>query len=133
MATHPEERRIAGLLRELIVQSGKALDGVERHLGWEPGRLHDLLDGHLRLSFEDVLEILPLLNTTPPDFFAWLYGFAPGASMPRTPEPEKPRALGIGAVLSQQLQDRRFEQSLRVVKNAVARRQRWKEERDRSE
>jgi len=132
MATHPEERRIAGLLRELIVQSGKALDGVERHLGWEPGRLHDLLNGRIRLSFEDVLEILPLLNTTPPDFFAWLYGFAPGASMPRTPEPEKPHAVGIGAVLSQQLHDRRFEQSLRVVKNAIARRRLWKEERGQS-
>ncbi len=130
MAIHPEERRIAGLLRELIVQSGKPLEGVELHLGWQPGRLHDLLDGQLRLSFEDVLEILPLLNTTPPDFFAWLYGFAPGASMPRTPEPEKPRATGIGAVLSQQMHDRRFEQSLRVVKNAVARRSAWKHQRD---
>jgi hypothetical protein len=37
MSTHPEERRIAGLLRELIVQSGKALDGVEQHLGWASG------------------------------------------------------------------------------------------------
>lgn len=128
MPIHPEERRIAGLLRELIVQSGKPLDRVERHLGWEPGRLYDLLDGRLRLSFEDVLDILPLLNTTPPDFFAWLYGFAPGASMPRTPEPE-PAEVG-GVALSQQMIDRRFERSLRVVKDAISRRSVWKRERD---
>jgi hypothetical protein len=133
MATHPEERRIAGLLRELIVQSGKPLDGVERHLGWEAGRLYGLLDGNLRLSFEDLLAILPLLNTTPPDFFAWLYGFEPGASVPgNAAEPEKTRADGGGTALSQQALDRRFDQSLRVVRNAIARRRVWKEERDRS-
>jgi hypothetical protein len=129
MATHPEERRIAGLLRELIVQSGKALDAMEQHLGWERGRLHELLDGNLRLSFEDVLDVLPLLNTTPPDFFAWLYGFEPGASMPRTAEPEATRAEPGGSVLGQQAFDRRFDQSLRAVKKAIARRRVWKEER----
>jgi hypothetical protein len=133
MATHPEERRIAGLLRELIVQSGKALDGVEQHLGWESGRLRELLDGNLRLSFEDVLEILPLLNTTPPDFFAWLYGFEPGASVPGPLEPQKTRASGDGAALGQQALDRRFEQSLRAVKKAITRRSAWKRERDGAE
>lgn len=133
MSTHPEERRIAGLLRELIVQSGKALDGMEQHLGWASGRLRELLDGNLRLSFEDVLEILPLLNTTPPDFFAWLYGFEPGASVPGTIEPQKARADGGGAGLGQQELDRRFEKSLRVVKNAVSRRSAWKRERSETE
>ncbi|HEX3557376.1 MAG TPA: hypothetical protein VIA62_29465 [Thermoanaerobaculia bacterium] len=131
MAAHPEERRIAGLLRELIVQSGIPLESVEKHLGWEPGRLRDLLDGRLRLSFEDVLEVLPLLSTTPPDFFAWLYGFEPGASVPANGgTAHKP---GPGAVaLGQRALDRRFDQSLRVVKNAIARRRLWKEERSRT-
>jgi hypothetical protein len=132
MATHPEERRIAGLLRELIVQSGTALDAVERHLGWESGRLYGLLDGNVRLNFEDVLEILPLLNTTPPDFFAWLYGFEPGASVPAgTAEPEDSRIERGGTALGQAL-DRRFDQSLRVVQNAITRRRLWQEERGRS-
>jgi hypothetical protein len=130
MATHPEERRIAGLLRELIVQSGIPLDVVEHHLGWEPGRLRSLLDGSLRLGFEDVLDVLPLLNTTPPDFFAWLYGFEPGAAVPAA-------ELGVrkaepGTAVSQRALDRRFEQSLRVVKNAIARRRLWKEERSKT-
>lgn len=133
MATHPEERRIAGLLRELVVQSGKAPDAMERRLGWAPGRLRELLDGNRRLSFEDVLEVLPLLNTTPPDFFAWLYGFEPGASMPRTAEPEAPRAEPDGSALSQQTLDRRFDQSLRAVRKAIARRSAWKREREGAE
>ena len=128
MAAHPEERRIAGLLRELIVQSGIPLESVEKHLGWEPGRLRDLLDGRLRLSFEDVLDVLPLLNTTPPDFFAWLYGFEPGAAAPANGGAKEPGA----AALSQRALDRRFDQSLRVVKNAIARRRLWKEERSRT-
>ncbi len=129
MATHPEERRIAGLLRELIVQSGIPLESVEQHLGWEPGRLRDLLDGRHRLSFEDVLDVLPLLNTTPPDFFAWLYGFEPGASVPGN---GAHKAAPGAAALSQRALDRRFDQSLRVVKNAIARRRLWKEERSRT-
>jgi hypothetical protein len=129
MASHPEERRIAGLLRELIVQSGAPLESVERALGWGEGRLRDLLDGRLRLGFEDVLEVLPLLNTTPPDFFAWLYGFEPGAAVPANgARKAEPGAMA----LSQRALDRRFDQSLRAVKNAVARRRLWKEERSRA-
>ena len=75
ISMHPEERRIAGLLRELVVQSGAPLEALEKRLGWEPGRLASLLEGSLRLGFEDLLEILPLLETTPTEFFAWLYGF----------------------------------------------------------
>jgi hypothetical protein len=123
MAIHPEERRIAGLLRELIVQSGTSLDRVEQLLGWGQGRLLDLLDGRLRLSFEDVLEILPLLNTTPTDFFAWLYGF----------DPKDPSAAADAATAAtspaQRVIDRRFEASLRVVRDAVSRRAAWKRER----
>src|SRR4051794_5544231 len=75
ISMHPEERRIAGLLRELVAQSGAPVDALEKRLDWEPGRLESLLEGSVRLGFEDVLEILPLLETTPTEFFAWLYGF----------------------------------------------------------
>ncbi len=128
MSSHSEERRIAGLLRELIVQTGAPLESVERSLGWGEGRLGDLLDGRLRLGFEDVLEVLPLLNTTPPDFFAWLYGFEPGTATPAG-EPGAYKAEPDAMALSQRALDRRFDQSLRVVKSAIARRRVWKEER----
>lgn len=125
---HPEERRIAGLLRELIVQSGAPLETLEKRLGWEPGRLEGLLEGSRRLGFEDVLEILPLLETTPTEFFAWLYGFGakdPGVAMAEG----ELTAVAVGPALQKSL-DRRFDQSLRVVKSAIARRRAWKTERD---
>lgn len=100
---------------------------IEKHLGWTPGRLADLLDGRLRLTFEDVLEILPLLNATPADFFAWLYGFDPRESGLAVAEAEPKKGLRISS--SQRVMDRRFEQSLRVVKDALARRAAWKRER----
>src|SRR3954449_6801154 len=128
MSKHPEERRIAGLLRELIVQSGAPLETLETRLGWEPGRLSSLLDGRLRLGFEDVLEILPLLETTPTEFFAWLYGFS--SKDPAGSEGELAAVAG-GSMLQQSL-DRRFDQSLRVVKSAISRRRTWKGDRDKA-
>lgn len=127
MALHPEERRIAGLLRELIVQSGAPPEALEKRLGWESGHLFELLEGRLRLSFEDVLEILPLLGTTPTDFFAWLYGFDARESLAASEE----RSLEASAAnsVAQQAMDRRFERSLKVVRDAMARRSVWKGER----
>ena len=125
---HPEERRIAGLLRELIVQSGAPLDTLEKRLGWEPGRLSGLLEGSQRLGFEDVLEILPLLETTPTEFFAWLYGF--GAKDPAAAGADgELAAVAAGSALQKSL-DRRFDHSLQVVKSAIARRRSWKTERE---
>lgn len=124
MPAHPEERRIAGLLRELIVQSGATLESLETRLGWEPGRLPALLEGRLGLSFEDVLEVLPMLGTTPSDFFAWLYGFEPkdlGSEI---------GPAGASASPEERMMDRRFETSQRVVRNAIARRSSWKRERN---
>ena len=128
MIMHPEERRIAGLLRELIVQSGAPLEMLEERLGWEPGHLASLLEGRLRLNFEDTLEILPLLGTTPTDFFAWLYGFE-GKEPVR--EDEEELVVAAGGSPAQRSLDHRFDVSLRVVKAAIARRQAWKEERAR--
>lgn len=127
MPVHPEERRIAGLLRELIVQSGMTLEYLENRLDWKPGRLPELLEGKLRLSFEDVLEVLPVLGTTPTDFFAWLYGFDP-----RDPVAERDTPALAASPPAQATLDRRFDQSLRVVKNAISRRRLWKEERSQS-
>jgi hypothetical protein len=124
---HPEERRIAGLLRELIVQSGAPLDTLEKRLGWSAGRLSGLLEGSQRLGFEDVLEILPLLETTPTEFFAWLYGFGAKGSAVAAMEEGELATAAVGSVLQKSL-DRRFDQSLRVVKSAIARRRSWKEE-----
>ena len=129
MSSHPEERRIAGLLRELIVQSGVPLETLEERLGWAPGHLRGLLEGRLRLSFEDVLEILPLMGTTPTDFFAWLYGFdAKDAAVPQETSP-KSAAEGYP---SQRAVDRRFDQSLKVVRAALSRRRDWKEDKGRN-
>jgi transcriptional regulator with XRE-family HTH domain len=129
MINHPEERRVLGLLKELIVQSGMSIESLEECLGWESGRLRALLEGGRGLGLEDLLEVLPLLKATPADFFAWLYGFDPresGLALEggmREPfyfaEPGPPRRA----------MDRRFERSLRVVRDAVSRRFAWKQER----
>jgi hypothetical protein len=129
MTLHPEERRIAGLLRELIVQSGAPPETLEKRLGWEPQRLWNLLEGDLRLSFEDILEILPLLGTTPTDFFAWLYGFDSKNSVTAGAAREVGSAALAGDSLDQKTLDRRFDQSLRVVRDAISRRGDWKSQR----
>jgi hypothetical protein len=113
MDPYLEEDRIADLLRELIAQSGTSPAALERRLGWEPGRLAAFLDSR-RLSFADVLEVLPLLGMTPTDFFARLYGSVPPAAY----SPSKQRAM-----------ERLFQRSLRAVRSAVARRAAWKRER----
>jgi plasmid maintenance system antidote protein VapI len=106
MDSYPEERRIAGLLRELIAASGISPAALEERLGWQPGRIEAFLDGQQRLSFDEVVEILPLLGLTPSNFLARMYGSLPAAS-----SPAKQRAM-----------DRLFERSLRAVRTAIARR-----------
>ncbi len=113
MDPYPEERRIAGLLRELIAQSGIPPAALEERLGWPPGRLTAFVEGQQRLSFDEVLEILPLLGLTPSGFLVRIYGSPPAASSPA----------------KQRARERLFERSLRAVRNAVARRAAWKRER----
>lgn len=108
---------MAALLRDLLLRSGTSASAVESRLGWEPGRLNDLLAGQKGLTFEAVLEILPVLDATPGDFFAQLCSTA-----------HEVPAEGAPAATSRML-DRRFEESRRVVKAAIARRQAWKRER----
>lgn len=120
MPIHADERRIAALLRELIQQGGASSEEIESRLGWEPGRLNAVLSGRQGLSFEVLLEVLPVLDETPGNFFARLYGFHP-----RESEGGEGKNGSNGAARP----DRRFEESRRVVKDAIARRSSWKEER----
>ena len=113
MPIHSDERRMAALLSDLLLRSGTSASAVESRLGWEPGRLNALLGGQKGLTFEALLEILPVLDETPGDFFAQLCSTS-----------REPAAGGADRTL-----DRRFEESRRVVKAAIARRQAWKRER----
>lgn len=109
---------MAALLSDLLLRSGTSADAVESRLGWERGRLNALLAGQNGLTFEALLEILPVLDSTPGDFFAQLCSFTPrDAGAPAN-------GNGNGRVL-----DRRFEESRQVVKAAIARRQAWKQQR----
>lgn len=125
MSIHSEERRIAGLLRELMVQREVSAAAVEGRLGWQSGRLENLLEGRERLGFDELLEVLPSLKVTPGEFFAGLYGFGTEDLM------DLPSDTGNGAdSFRQRMLDRRFEESRRVVREAVARRFAWKQGRE---
>jgi hypothetical protein len=116
---YSDERRVAALLRELIFQSGTPADAIETRLGWEPGRLNALLAQGV--SFEVLLDILPALDATPGDFFARLYGYSPR-------ELDTAGIAGGRPAVERRGQDRRFEESRRVVKAAITRRLSWKQE-----
>jgi transcriptional regulator with XRE-family HTH domain len=117
---HPEEQRITELLRDLIGRAGLSLEAIERRLGWEAGKLPDLLESRRGVAMEDLLEILPLLGLEAEEFFARLYGF-------------KERARPVEAVekTAGTRLDRRFAESSRVIEQALARRAAWKRERGR--
>lgn len=115
---YSDERRIAALLRELILQSGTPAEAIEIRLGWEPGRLTAQLSQGV--SFEALLDILPALDATPGDFFARLYGYSPT---------EAAAGGSNGNGRGHKVPDRRFDESRRAVKAAIARRFAWKQER----
>lgn len=114
---------MAALLSDLMLRSGTSAAAVESRLGWESGRLNALLGGQKGLSFEALLEILPVLDSTPGDFFAQLCSFTPRDARDERDE----EAVAVPG--SQRVLDRRFEESRRVVKAAIARRLAWKQER----
>jgi hypothetical protein len=107
MPLHPEEMRIAGALRELLVHAETLPEVVEGSLGWRAGRLRELLAGRDGMSMRELLELLQELNTTPSDFFSRLY---------------------TGSA-SEVAGDGRFAESKRVVRDALFRRRTWKKER----
>jgi hypothetical protein len=123
---YSDERRIAALLRDLMLQSGTPTSAIEVRLGWEPGRLSELLaEG---VSFEVLLEVLPALDATPGDFFARLYGYSPGG-IAGDSAGGNGHGNGNGNGRTKAAPDRRFEESRRVVKAAITRRSIWKQER----
>lgn len=67
------------------------------------------------------------MGTTPTDFFAWLYGFDAKDPVAATPEGAGLKIAGE-SYPSQRALDRRFEQSLKVVRAALSKRRAWKEE-----
>lgn len=126
---YSDERRIAALLSDLMLQSGTPTSAIEVRLGWERGRLSELLA--LGVSFEVLLEVLPALDATPGDFFARLYGYTPAGSAGDAPGGNghgngSGNGNGNGRTKAP---DRRFEESRRVVKAAITRRSAWKQER----
>lgn len=133
MSIHSEERRVAGLLRELMRQKRTTVPAVESRLGWEPGRLEGLLEGQSRLGFDELLEVLPVLDITPGEFFAGLYGFEPRDSGTAVGEMIAETTRDSANGFRQRVLDRRFEESRRVVREAVARRMAWKQQRSQAE
>lgn len=138
---YSDERRIAALLRDLMLQSGTPTSAIEIRLGWEPGRLSMLLTQGV--SFEVLLEVLPALDATPGDFFARLYSYSPLVPDGGSADGNGHGNGGNGAKSGNggggngrnggngrtKGPDRRFEESRRVVKAAITRRFLWKQER----
>jgi len=114
------------LLRELILQSGTPADAVEIRLGWEEGRLNTLLTQGV--SFELLLEVLPALDASPSDFFARLYSYSEADPFRGNGGNGGTGSAGASG-RTPKGPDRRFEESRRVVKAALARRFAWKQER----
>lgn len=127
---------MAALLSDLLLRSGTSADAVESRLGWERGHLNALLAGQKGLTFEALLEILPVLDSTPGDFFAQLCSFTPRDAGAPTNGNGNGNGHGSGQSNGQGTGqgngrglDRRFEESRQVVKAAIARRQAWKHQR----
>ena len=105
------------LLRDLIGVGGTSVETLEQRLGWQAGRLSDLLESRRGIAVEELIEVLPLLDLKPEDFFARLYGL-------------KRREQPVEKASTNRL-DRRFEESRRAIEDALARRAAWKRERGR--
>lgn len=110
-------------------QKRVTVPAVESRLGWEPGRLEGLLEGQARLGFDELLEVLPVLDITPGEFFAGLYGFEPRDSGTAVGEMIAETTRDSANGFRQRVLDRRFEESRKVVREAVARRMAWKQQR----
>lgn len=123
----PEERRLLRLLREKLVQSRETLEGIELQLSWEAGRLRELLDESDRLLLGELLEVLPLLGWSPERFFAEAYDLEAEESLESFSAEDESSDV---VPLEQKILDRRFDDSRRVIEEAIARRSRWKRERE---
>jgi hypothetical protein len=113
MTLHPEELRLANSLRDLIFELGTTAEEVEGDLGWEVERLTILLAGRKKWKLGELFEVLSSLELAPAAFFGRVYGLDSGVV----------EALKLSDL------DRPFEESQRVVQEAVSRRFAWKQER----
>ena len=113
MALHPEELRLANSLRELIVEFGTTVEEIEGELGWEVERLSILLACRKKWKLRELFEVLKALELAPATFFGRVYGL----------DSRDAEALALSDL------DRPFEESQRVVQEAVSRRFAWKQER----
>jgi hypothetical protein len=111
-----DERRIAGLLRELVSHSGRQIHQLEEDLGWEPGRLNRLLDAPGRGQLSEVLRLITQLQMTPDEFFEQLRN-RPGAVQESSESS------------TEEEENARFQESRRVIEEAIVRRNAWKAER----
>ena len=111
---YPDEQQFLSLLRELMAQNGMTAGDLESDLGWEPGRLSGALAGKKSLPLRDLFAILSQLEVGASEFFSRAYSL----------EPSKPALLSM-----EQVTRERFEESQRVIKEALSRRSTWKRER----
>jgi transcriptional regulator with XRE-family HTH domain len=111
---YPDEQQILSLLRELMAENGMTAEDLENDLGWQPGRLSGALAGQKSIPLRDLFAILSLLEVGATEFFSRAYSLEPG----------KPALLSI-----EQVTRERFEESQRVIQDAVTRRFTWKRER----
>lgn len=111
---HPDEQQILSLLRETIAQSGLSVGDLEQEIGWEPGRLGNTLSGHGSVSLRDLFGILAALEVGTADFFGRAYGL-------------EPREVAL--LPAEHVPELRFEESHRVIREALTRRSVWKKER----
>jgi hypothetical protein len=111
---YSEEQPILNQLREVIGQSGMAAEDLESDLHWEPGRLGNVLSGHQSLCIRDLFAVLRLIEMSAADFFGRVYGLDPREN---------------GLLSLQHTTESRFEESQRVIEEALARRSAWKKER----
>jgi transcriptional regulator with XRE-family HTH domain len=111
---YPDEQQILSLLRELMAENGMTAEDLENDLGWQPGRLSGALAGQKSIPLRDLFAILSLLEVGATEFFSRAYSLEPG----------KPALFSM-----EQVTRDRFEESQRVIKEALSRRSTWKRER----
>jgi hypothetical protein len=125
---HSEERQWGRWMREQVVQSKRPVDTLEFQLGWESGRLSQLLAEQQRWMLGEFLELLPLMGKSTEELLIALYGpdlsqESVALSLEPLPEEREPTAP------EQKILERHFEESRRVIEEAISRRTSWKRER----
>jgi hypothetical protein len=79
MNAENQVRRWSWRLKDLLRERGRTQRSIEQQLDWASGYLSHLLrPGPPALKVEHVLQMLEAIEVPPHEFFAELYGFAPG-------------------------------------------------------